>query len=115
WHQDADETTELRLGPEAEVSETETSPESIAGVPTIEPRSGPEAEERAYEEAAIEEALDEDRGEPAVHEQWHEPAAVAAESSDYDAPPGPELQADDEFSPFAERDQIEAGRRSPLL
>jgi len=115
WHQDADEPVELRLSPESEVTEADEQPETIADVPVIEPRSGPEAEERAYEEAAIAEALDEDRVESATREEWHEPPAVVAEPADYDAPPGPELQAEDEFSPFAERDYVEPTRRSPLL
>jgi predicted Zn finger-like uncharacterized protein len=116
WHQDADVPIDLGLSPEAEVGATEEQPETIADVPVIEPRSGPEAEERAYEEAAIAEALDEDRAESAVqHEEWHEPSPLAAESADYDAPPGPELQAEDEFSPFAERDYVEPRRRSPLV
>lgn len=115
WHQDAEEPTELRLTAEAEVDEADAPPEGFAEVPIIDPRSGPEAEERAYEEAAIDEALEEDRGEPQLPEQRHEPDAVAAQSADYDAPPGPELQSDDEFSPFAERDYVEPRRRSPLL
>jgi predicted Zn finger-like uncharacterized protein len=111
WHQDADEPSELQLPPQAVVEEVEPPAETIADVPIIEPRSGPEAEERAYEEAAIAEAVEDEQ--PA-HEQSHEPSVVAAESADYDAPPGPELQADDEFSPFAERDYVEPRRRSPL-
>ena len=39
----------------------------------------------------------------------------AAVPADYDAPPGPEIQADDEFSPFAARDQGEPRRRKPIV
>ena len=116
WHQDPEETT-LELGPEAEASEPEHQPETVADGPenqpesfaeatVIEPSSGPEAEERAYEAAALQGARVEElvSGEPST--------AVPA---DYDAPPGPEVQADDEFSPFAARDQAEPRRRKPIV
>jgi len=116
WHQDPEETT-LELGPEAEAGEPEqqlaaeadgpeNQPESFAEATVIEPSSGPEAEERAYEAAALQGARVEElvSGEPS--------AAVPA---DYDAPPGPEVQADDEFSPFAARDQGEPRRRKPIV
>ena len=117
WHQDPEETTELELGPEAEAGEPEQQPEagidgpedqpeSFAEATVIEPSSGPEAEERAYEEAALQGA----RVEELVS---GEPSAPA--SADYDAPPGPEIQADDEFSPFAARDQAEPRRRKPIV
>jgi predicted Zn finger-like uncharacterized protein len=98
WHQDAGEPAELELGPEAE-GEAEPRDESLAEATMIDPRSGPEAEERAYEEATIEEAA----------------SPVVAKSADYDAPPEPEIQADDEFSPFAERNFVEPRRRRSLL
>jgi len=116
WHQDPEDTT-LELGPEAEASEPEHQPETVADGPenqpesfaeatVIEPSSGPQAEERAYEEAALQGARVEElvAGEPS--------AAVPA---DYDVPPGPEIQADDEFSPFAARDQGEPRRRKPIV
>lgn len=117
WHQDPEETTVLDLGPEAETAEPEhqpetavdaleDQPESFAEATVIEPSSGPEAEERAYEEAALQGARVEElvSGEPA-----------AAAPADYDAPPGPEIQPDDEFSPFAARDQVEPRRRKPIV
>jgi len=127
WHQDPEETAELELGPEAETGEVEHQPEteaeeaevqpevgadepegqpeSFAEAAVIEPSTGPEAEERAYEEAALQGAR--------VEELVSAGASPAA-SVDYDAPPGPEIQ-DDEFSPFAARDQGEPRRRRPVL
>src|ERR1700759_5240350 len=59
WHQDPEESTELQLSDEVAPPEPETAPEpsdedeSLAEATLIEPRSGPEAEERAYEEATM--------------------------------------------------------------
>jgi predicted Zn finger-like uncharacterized protein len=130
WHQDPDDQP---------ATEDE---ESLAEATMIEPRSGPEAEERAYEAAVIGSA-DADVADSAVPEapiadvpaeQETEETQLPVESpdmgdadvaagdrdsaaaaGDWNAPPGPEAQSDD-FSPFAERDQgIEPKRRSPLL
>ncbi|HEX6661587.1 MAG TPA: zinc-ribbon domain-containing protein, partial [Sphingomicrobium sp.] len=131
WHQDPDETSELELGPDAEapVAEAEAgapeaeapevaaageqppeaeaegkpTPESFAEAAMIDPGTGPEAEERAYEESALQGARVE---ELVTHGS---PASVSA------APPEPEVQPDDEFSPFAARDEVEPGRRKPLV
>ena len=105
WHQDSEAPAELELGPEVEANEAQDRGESFTEATVIEPSSGPEAEERAYEEAALQEASEEDDASEAS------PIAPA----DYDAPPGPEIQADDEFSPFAARDQVEPRPRKPLL
>jgi predicted Zn finger-like uncharacterized protein len=110
WHQEPDTPAHLELGPEAEISpaeiaaanqagEARASDESFVEATMIEPRSGPEAEERAFEGAALDD--------PA-------PAEVS-ETADYDAPPEPEAQVDDEFSPFAPRETVEQRSRSPLL
>ena len=107
WHQDPEESGALELGPEAAVDEAPAEEESLAEATMIEPRSGPEIEERAYEEAAIEEAQEED-GEAAAEPE-------AAESADYGPPPEAELQPDDEFSPFAERSPAQPRRRRSLL
>lgn len=93
--------------------------ESFAEASMIDPRTGPEAEERAYEEAVIEgeaetpAAAAEPEIAPSVASEGTE--TPAARASDYDAPPAPEAQPDDDFSPFAERDFVEPRRRSPLL
>ena len=127
WHQNPDEST-LELGPESEAveqvgqpeaeteepeiqpeataDEPEDQPESFAEATVIEPSSGPEAEQRAYEESALQGAR---------VEELVSGAPSAAASADYDAPPGPEIQADDEFSPFAARDQVEPRGRKPIV
>jgi len=124
WHQEPEPAAELQLGPEAEAAEaaaTETGEESVAEAALIDPGSGPEAEERAYQEAAITEAAEDpaaptlDEGAASSDEHWQRLSDPAARTADYDAPPGPELQPDDDFSPFAERDYVEPRRRSPLL
>ncbi len=115
WHQDAEPADVLEMGSEMEAAEDE----SLAEATMIDPRSGPEAEERAYEEALVEQELDEqapegDAVEPGDPVEQAGPAD-AAEPADYGAPPEPEAQPDDDFSPFAERDYVEPRRRGPLL
>ena len=135
WHQNPEEAAE----PETETVEDSPgsaeptaadAPEPAAEAPTeeeeslteatlIEPRSGPEAEERAFEEAEIE------------SEQAAEPEAIAEEpqaraepqsaadmrmrpAADWQEPPGAEAQ-DDEFSPFPAPDEFEPRQRRPIL
>jgi predicted Zn finger-like uncharacterized protein len=96
WHQEADAIGEG----EASLAEPQPDPEpdleqapheedeSLAEATLIEPRSGPEAEERAYEETVVE----------------AEAVPIPAESQD------------DEFSPFAAADDdFEPRGRNPLL
>ena len=119
WHQDPQV---LELDPEtdaAEPTETEARDETVAEAALIEPRSGPEAEERAFEEAAIADADEApaavgDTEEAGADDRYPEFSPPQA-GSDYDPPPGPEIEPDDDFSPFAERDPVEQRRRSPLL
>jgi predicted Zn finger-like uncharacterized protein len=115
WHQDPEEgSAPADEQPEAEAAMTAAIPaeevpqvevpdasdpadedeESLAEATLIEPRSGPEAEERAYEEAMAEESHG-----PPVAEQGAEPAPVAETPDERD-----------EFSPFAYRDE-EGGER----
>ncbi|MGZ2412420.1 putative Zn finger-like uncharacterized protein [Sphingomonas sp. F9_3S_D5_B_2] len=148
WHQDpgaqqeeAVPPPEAAPNPEASAAVDEPSfaeeraadDESIAEATLIEPRSGPEAEERAYEEAIIgaEETADvepplEPESADTVAGPTPERGLVAtglssdfevprSEQDDYDLPPAIEPQPYDEFSPFADRDQREPRRRSPLL
>ena len=91
--------------------------ESFAEATLIEPRSGPEAEERAYEEAVIEgdanaPATEEPAGpaEPvtAEPEAAEGPASTAADSRE---PPTAEAEPD-MFSPFAESDDPPRRRRA---
>jgi len=76
--------------------------DGFAEATLIEPRSGPEAEERAFEEAALEGA----EADPAVQEQ--------VEAADWREPPVAEVQ-DDEFTPFPPADDDEPRRRSPIV
>lgn len=128
WHQDPEETAPLGPEPETGVSqqatvdapataeEAPTEDESITEATLIDPRSGPEAEERAYEEAVIE-------GEAEAPEDMAvtRPAASAelpaveeaAAVEDWKEPPEAE-GAPDTFSPFADGGKVEPKRRSPL-
>jgi predicted Zn finger-like uncharacterized protein len=114
WHQDPEEldlTAPLEAGPDTAAVETFAADEdeSIAEATLIEPRSGPEAEERAYEEALLEDQA-----------ETGESAAIAAEpapsisSTDWNAPPQAEAE-DDDFSPFAAADAARPRSRSPIL
>ena len=85
--------------------------ESFAEAALIEPRSGPEAEERAYEEAVIEGDVDPAPPsvavvEEPVSEDWREPPE-AEPASDVETAP-------DAFSPFVAEDE-EAPRRGSGL
>lgn len=108
-------TDEVQASGEAEPAEDE---ESIVEATVIEPRSGPELEERAYEEAMIDEDADaESMTETAPVAPIAEPApeAAPAAASDWDAPPQAEA-ADEDFSPFAAPDETAPRRsRGPLL
>jgi predicted Zn finger-like uncharacterized protein len=107
WHQDPEPADELQMGPEMQPAESAAEDESFAEATMIDPRSGPEAEERAYEEAAIEDA-----GAGIAADEPREPVSLEVEN--YDAPP-PEAAPYDEFSPFAERGSAEPRGRGPLL
>ncbi len=136
WHQDpeAGEAEPEAVAAEAEPRREEE--ESFAEATMIDPRSGPESEERAYEEAMIE---DEQPASPELEtreEEERHRAGLAAErhaqavSADFDTgevsetpavaavdwpePPQPEA-ADDEFSPFPAADETAPRRRSPVL
>ena len=116
WHQDPETAGELTLGPEAEAAGPAEENESIAEAAMIDPGTGPEAEERAYEESVVEAAAAEDPVAEALAEEAHPPVDVMAGfSADYGAPPVAEPQPDDDFSPFAERDYGEPRRRSPAM
>ena len=92
---------------------TSDDDESLAEAALIDPRSGPEAEERAYEEAVLEGETD---AEPAL-----EPPAAAAAAEveqpaadeDWNAPPDGEA-APDMFSPFSSEDAEEPRRGGAL-
>jgi predicted Zn finger-like uncharacterized protein len=138
WHQDpedggnaspeaapAEVESPMAAAPEsAPKAEHDDADESIAEATLIEPRSGPEAEERAFEEAVVAsdsqtEPADEYR-ETAAAEP--EPAPVPARDTTQDAQPvaadwrEPPYDEDsgDAFSPFAAGDEEAPRRRSPL-
>ena len=115
WHQDP-EDLELDTPVETNSMPEDSEEESLAEATLIEPRSGPEAEQRAYEEAALDEATVESKTpveESGLGEQVQivEPRPAPA---DWDTPPEAE-PAEDSFSPFAVADETEPRRRRPLL
>lgn len=141
WHQGPEDAPVVEQDAEPERFEAE---ESIAEATLIEPRSGPEAEERAYEEAMVEEAAAESSGPPLeaapapeeddrLERQGAEIAAeqraqalsadfenrdgidpAALAAADWRQPPEGQV-ADDEFSPFPAADEVEPRRRSPVV
>jgi len=127
WHQDPDATAELETQPEPVDEAADAAPppepseeESVAEATLIEPRSGPEAEERAYEQAALEEeertigeAGEDVENPPGALDSQFTVEQPAAEG-DFEEPPEPEAQ-DDEFTPFPAPDEVEPRRRSPLV
>ena len=147
WHQDPEalpneEAAAEPIQPVAQepVDEvrSESEDESLAEATLIEPRSGPEAEERAYEAAMVAEEApapeayvapepEAENAAPQPEPEAYQPVSTEpATPVDYQAmepepaqdwrePPQAEAQ-DDEFSPFAARDEdLEPRRRSPLL
>jgi predicted Zn finger-like uncharacterized protein len=141
WHQDPELATLPEEGPEAaNASDPEHEPhpdgeadaipeaadrapeedESLSEATLIEPRSGPEAEERAYEEAVIEgetEGPVASAADEPVPENIHaEPEMAEPEpaAADWEEPPTAEA-APDMFSPFSAEDELEPRRRSPAL
>ncbi len=130
WHEGPAVMDLVEESPEQATDEHE----SLAEATLIEPRSGVEAEERAFEEAELgataggiepgPEVPDGGAAEPLAEEPvpvsggFEETEAAipaTAEIADYGEPPAPEAQVDDDFSPFAERDFVEPKRRSPLM
>jgi hypothetical protein len=123
--------------PDGSIAEAQENPkpvESLAEASLIEPRYGPEAEERAYEEAVIEGGADAASAVPAAPDNatgddraYAEEAAVgkevdvaghegveSPEAADWKEPPTAEASSD-VFSPFADNGAVEPSRRSPLL
>jgi predicted Zn finger-like uncharacterized protein len=92
--------------------------ESLTEATILDPRSGPEAEELAYEEAMMDEgqAAGDPRIAPGVSDLLATDDGRAQEpAADWRGPPEVEAQ-DDEFSPFPMTDgEVEERGRSPLL
>ena len=131
WHQDPETMTAgAETAPaEAGVAQSpETAPrtddqrpedESVAEATLVDPRSGPEAEERAYEEAVLEGGADAPDDAPRAAIEAAEPQASSsagepATDQDWNEPPQAEA-APDMFSPFADSGEVEPRRRRPLL
>ena len=124
WHQEPEAADPSETAGEPEPAERDAD-ESVAEATLIEPRSGPEAEERAYEEALIEGEAEADAGQPAEETAFGDapapggpriPAALEMRPhQDWREPPQAEVQEDDDFSPFPEReDEAQPRRRSRL-
>ena len=132
WHQDPEESAapaaEPEIEPEAEApvqpeavdvpeAVADEGDESLAEATLIEPRSGPEAEQRAYEEATVEsgdeaaQGAEESIAAAAETETTERPSAA---EPDWQEPPQAEAQ-DDEFTPFPASSEIEPRRRNPIL
>jgi predicted Zn finger-like uncharacterized protein len=145
WHQDPEDVVSGSAEPapadEAPVEEAASESymdeppvpeadedESFAEATLIEPRSGPEAEERAYEEAAVEAEEEAAYEEPIVESR--EPVAStyansqfdlgrqdnppAAVEEDWREPPEAEVQEDD-FTPYAAADERVPRKKGPWL
>ncbi|WP_156029674.1 zinc-ribbon domain-containing protein [Sphingomonas sp. URHD0057] len=120
WHQDP-EDLELDTPIDDGAAPVDSDEESLAEATLIEPRSGPEAEQRAYEESVLGEADAEsapaESDLPVELSDAELPGQIAEQSAapaGWDTPPEAEA-ADDSFSPFAAADETEPRRRRPLL
>jgi predicted Zn finger-like uncharacterized protein len=136
WHQDPEPSPAMQEERETSLPPGDEPPadaepvadeqdESLAEASLIEPRSGPEAEERAYEEAVIEGEADSVPGsleeEPGPSAETYASAQfdiqrreAEAPTEDWREPPGLEPQ-DDEFSPFPAASEVAPRRRSPVV
>jgi predicted Zn finger-like uncharacterized protein len=126
WHQDPEHGDAANEPPEAEVSGASAESaapadedQSLAEATLIDPRSGPEAEERAYEESLAAESEETGSGDrpEAGGDAFDEPdsaAAAGASSEDWNEPPEAEVASDD-YSPFAAADEEEPAKRGALV
>jgi predicted Zn finger-like uncharacterized protein len=128
WHQDPEDAAEPEPEPqpieeavaEEPAAAVANDDESLAEATLIEPRSGPEAEERAYEEAALEGEEPAAAEQPAIETEDApevsdgEAVVAAAPESDWSEPPLAEAQSD-EVTPYPTPDEAAPRRRGPLL
>ena len=149
WHQDPEQSAEPAedLAPEVQPVTTDEAPsvvedvaaetaavegisdadtvdstpedETLAEATLVDPRSGPEAEERAYEEAMIESGATPEVAAPeelaaASGETQAAPADAEPTTEDWKEPPEAEA-APDVFTPFAPTDEEEPRQRSRLI
>ena len=115
-----DSGADQEVGTEPVDEEAHKPEESLAEAALIEPREGPAAEERAFEEASI--AAGELIAPPSDFEgnmTYQEPEIAIPEPIEAEERVTPDaLGADDDFSPFARRDEVEPEPRRrawPLL
>jgi len=101
WHQESDSISEPEAPADQELEQApREKDESLAEATLVDPRSGPESEERAYEEATIE--AEAAPTQPSSPTDWREPPTAEPQG--------------DEFSPFPAADEdVEPRRRSRLL
>ncbi len=129
WHQGPDGT-----------ADPDQAEQTLAEAAIIEPRSGPEIEERAYEQSVIEDQVasasaepgdepdlaeatsDSEPAAPPERDQWPEPGTVTGAEASAALNPEPAsswmsgAETTEEFGPFFETEPIEAPRRRvPLL
>jgi len=125
WHQDPEDAGEMAPAaePAEEAPEPQQQDETLAEATLIEPRGGPEAEERAFEESVIESEQAGAASPPSAppppapppREDAEDADAIeAAPMADWREPPDAEAD-DDEFSPFPAADEVEPRRRSPMV
>lgn len=119
WHQDPEPATAA----EPAGTEPGDDEQSLAEAALIDPPTGPEAEERAFEEALVEDGA---AAEPAPHYERMEASESPAQFEEVLMPrraaerdgaanqPAADNEPDD-FSPFAADDDAQRRRRSPLL
>jgi predicted Zn finger-like uncharacterized protein len=116
WHQEpeasAAEEEQSAIAPESEAP-LEAEEESVTEATLIDPRSGPEAEERAYEGALVEEQP-EAAPEPVPEIERADIVEPQPAAADWREPPQAEAE-DDDFSPFPPSDEVEPRRRSAFL
>jgi hypothetical protein len=110
------------MGPEMQPAETAAEDETFTEATLIDPSTGPEAEERAYEEAVIGESVADGTSGDALpadgsadDDRTDVRAPVAFEVPDHGGRVHAEARPDDDFSPFADRDYVETRRRGPLV
>ena len=127
WHQEPEPSESAQSEVSAAASQDAEAvsgdeDSSFAEAALIEPRSGPEIEERAHDEALIEGEAEDAPEEPAAAEtetyaqsQFDIQRKDAAEpTEDWREPPEVEPQ-DDEFSPFPAADEVAPRRRGRLV
>lgn len=88
--------------------EPEPEDESLAEATLIDPRSGPEAEQRAFEEAAV-------ASEVTAAAPSSDPTAEEPEAGGWQRPGPDDSQSQEMFSPFADGGDQEVRERSPAM